>query len=92
MQRKLSGMDRGWSIAAPRQTQTVGGRWRVAGPHGAPGRWGAFRWGRAVVSAALVWTGPRHLGDSPRSRAVTSGFHFHTHSKTLQSGIAHTTA
>ena len=23
---------------------------------------------------------------------MTSGFHFHTHSKTLQSGIAHTTA
>lgn len=48
--------------------------------------------GRAVVSAVLVWTGPRHPGDSPRSRAVTSGFCFHTHSETLQSGTAHTTA
>ena len=44
------------------------------------------------MSAALVWTGPRHPGDSPRSRGVTSNFHFDTHSETLQNGIAHTTA
>lgn len=48
------------------------------------------------MSAALVWAvpcqaGPRCAGDSPRSRALTSGFRLHTHPKPLQSGTGDTT-
>ena len=48
------------------------------------------------MSAALVWAvprqaGPRCAGDSPRSRALTSGFCLHTHPEPLQSGTGDTT-